>query len=376
MDFLKKSIFSTVFIAVLVVLFIFTSRTAHAQSGADLSDTYYRAKVVKILEVGEKEVEEGLVLKYQKLDLEIISGDEKGKGINIDHGGSFVVAENQMVKEGEKVVIAKTPELPGGRSVYYIIDKYRVDSLLVIIVSFFALAIYFGRKRGFTAIVGLIFSVLVIFYYIIPSILKGADPFLTCILGGVVILVLSLYLSHGFNKRTSIALLSSIISLAFAIIIDVVFVRMAKLAGNGTEEAFYLQFDTFNFNLQGILLGGIIIGVLGVLDDITTAQVASIEEISLANHSLGFSQLYKSGLSIGREHIASLINTLVLAYVGVSFPFLILYVSQKTQAFWMTFNSSFVAEEIVRTLVGSATLVLAVPITTILAAWFYSRRKS
>lgn len=376
MLFPKKIIFSSIFVFTLAVLFLSTGQISYAQSEENVSDSYYRARVVKILETGEKEVEEGQVLKYQKLELEIISGDEKGKRVNIDHGGSFVVAENQMVKEGEKVVVAKTPALPGGRTVFYIIDKYRVDRLIIVVASFFALAIYFGRKRGFTAIVGLLFSVLVIFYYIIPNILKGGDPFLTCILGAVAILVLSLYLSHGFNKRTSIALLSSFIALGFAIVIDLIFVHITKLAGNGTEEAFYLQFGSFNLNLQGLLLGGIIIGVLGVLDDITTAQTAAIEEISLANSQLTFKQLYSSGLSIGREHIASLVNTLVLAYAGVSFPFLILYVSQKTQAFWMTFNSAFVAEEVVRTLVGSATLVLAVPVTTILAAWFYSRRKN
>ena len=122
------------------------------------------------------------------------------------------------------------------------------------------------------------------------------------------------------------------------------------------------------------MLGGIIIGVLGVLDDITTAQSAKIEEIHIANPRLGFTNLYQKGLSVGREHIASLVNTLLLAYVGASFPLLLLATTQKAQPFWLILNSNFIAEEIVRTIVGSSALILAVPITTVLAAYFYSRK--
>lgn len=382
----KNNIYLTFFIAIAIACFLGSATISTAQTlpeegvintptTADLSDSYYRAKVVAIIETGEKEVEEGQVLKYQKLELEILNGNEKGKHVAIDHGGTFVISESQMVQVGEKVFLAKTPDLPGGREVYYIIDKYRVNSLAFITLIFFGLAIYFGRKRGLTSIIGLIFSVLVIFYFIIPRIIHGSNPFLVCIIGALAILFTSLYISHGFSKRTSVALLASFISLALAIIINIIFVSIAKLSGSGAEEVFYLQFSGAHIDLRGLLLGGIIIGVLGVLDDVTTSQTAAIEEISLANSSLGFKELYKSGISIGREHIASLVNTLVLAYAGVSLPLLLLYSSQKTQPLLMTINSAFIAEEIVRTLVGSATLVLAVPITTCLAAWIYSRRK-
>ena len=172
---------------------------------------------------------------------------------------------------------------------------------------FFALAIYFGRKRGLTSIIGMVFSVLVIFYYIMPTILKGGDPFLTAITGAVVIIILSLYLSHGFNRRTTIALLSTLLTLGLAVVLDLIFVYFTKLVGDGTEDAIYLQVYNSHINLQGVLLGGIIIGVLGVLDDVTTAQSAAIEEISTANNSLGFRELFKKGLSIGQEHIASLL---------------------------------------------------------------------
>ncbi|HYC80108.1 MAG TPA: YibE/F family protein, partial [Candidatus Binatia bacterium] len=128
-------------------------------------------------------------------------------------------------------------------------------------------------------------------------------------------------------------------------------------------------------NLRGLLLGGIILGVLGVLDDITTAQSAAVYEIRRANPALPFKELYSRGLSIGREHISSLVNTLFLAYAGASLPlFLFFTAGDHPQPFWVTLNSEFIAEELIRTLVGSVALMLAVPITTFLAAYYFSRR--
>lgn len=349
--------------------------TTSLQNAVELPDSYFQARVTKILEEGQQDVD-GVKQDYQKLEVEILNGENRGKIVPIDHGVSFAITQFQKVTVGEEVVLAHPAETFGAKkNFYYIVDKYRVGRLEMAALIFFTLAIYFGRKRGFTSIVGMLFTILVIFYYIMPHILKGGDPLLTCIVGAVIIILLSLYLSHGFNRRTTVALISTLISLGFAILIDYFFVHLTKLAGNGTEEAFYLQLDNLSLNLQGLLMGSIIIGVLGVLDDVTTGQSASIEEIHLANPKLTFSELYKSGLSVGREHIASLVNTLVLAYAGASFPLLLLYSVQKLQPFWVTMNSNFIAEEIVRTLVGSAVLVMAVPLTTVLAAWYYSKQK-
>lgn len=337
-------------------------------------NTFYQAKVIKILDSGIED-QDGRKQEWQSLQLQILNGDEKDKQITINNGKDYVIGTFQKYQEGETVVVAKSPGTPDNpKDFYFITDRYRNPDIIIVTLIFLALAIYFGRKRGFTSVIGMLFSVFVIFYYIIPHIMKGEDPLWTCVGGAVAIILLSLYLSHGFNKRTTIALLSTLVALVFAVAIDIAFVHIAKLAGTGTEEAFYLQFDNFAINLQGLLLGSIIIGVLGVLDDVTTGQAAAIEEIHDADPSLPYSKLYKKGISVGREHIASLINTLVLAYAGASFPLLLLYSSQKMQPLWVTMNSNFIAEEIIRTLVGSSVLVIAVPITTLFAAFFYSRR--
>jgi len=209
-----------------------------------------------------------------------------------------------------------------------------------------------------------------------PAILKGYDPLLVAVLGCLAITFVSLYLSHGFNKRISIAVLSTALTLGVAYILDLAFVNFAGLSGTGTEEAFYLQFAAQTINMRGLLLAGILLGVMGVLDDITTAQSAAVDELHQANPALSFIELYKRGLSVGREHIASLINTLVLAYVGVSFPLILLFTLNKPQPLWLTLNSNFIAEEVVRTLVGSSALIIAVPVTTFFAAYFFSRKNS
>ena len=361
------------FLTVFTLLSIPLSRASAVEGPTEpQSDTYATARVVELVEESTSEVD-GALQKRQLLKLIIQSGAEKGKTITIDHGGSFIIGQFRTFSVDDTVIVAKPAPTEGSRpDFYYITDIYRTPRLILLVLFFFALAIIFGRTRGLTSILGLVFTVFVIFYGVVPRILAGADPFIACLLGAVAISFISLYLSHGFNRRTTLALISTLLCLAVAVGLDVVFVWLAGLTGGGTEEAFYLQLDNTSLNLRGLLLGSIIIGVLGVLDDITTSQTAAIEEIYSANNRLTFRELWKSGLSIGREHIASLVNTLVLAYVGVSFPLLLLFNLNKTQSLSLLLNSNFIAEEIVRTLVGSSTLIIAVPVTTFIAAYYFT----
>ncbi len=177
------------------------------------------------------------------------------------------------------------------------------------------------------------------------------------------------------NKRSGIALGSTLITLVGAVIFSVVAVMLAKLSGSGTEEAIYLQIGSLpSLNLQGLLLGGMIIGTLGVLDDVTTAQVAAVEEIGIADVSLTRKELYKRGLRVGREHIASLVNTLALAYAGASFPLFLLFALEGGPPLWVVLNAEYVMEEVVRAIVGGASLVIAVPISTFAAAWYFGKK--
>lgn len=254
-------------------------------------------------------------------------------------------------------------------SAYQIADAYRLPGIFGVLVMFIALALWFGRWRAGTSLVGLVVSIAVLAGFLVPRIAGGADPLATTLIASGAILAVSLPLAHGFSRRTGIALLGTIIALVLGTGLAKLFVALGKLTGTGSEEAFMVQTSSLpDLNLSGLLLAGIIIGVLGVLDDVTTTQAAAVDEIRRADPSLSPRELYRRGLSVGREHIAALINTLALAYAGAALPLFLLFVTSQEMPFWVVANSEFVVEEIIRTLVGSAALILAVPITTVLAS--------
>ncbi|MBD3328295.1 YibE/F family protein [Candidatus Peregrinibacteria bacterium] len=310
----------------------------------------------------------------QQTTLEILNGVDSGKILNINYGEGFRLYDSQKVKPGEKVVLTQGEGFEGN-TVYSIMDKYRLNWVIIVVAFFFAVAIFFGRLKGVSSILGLCLSLVVLIYFIIPNILNGYNPILISLIGSVLIALSSIYLAHGFSKRTTLALISTLISLVISIVLALLFVELTKLTGTASEETFFLQLNQdASINLKGLLLGGIIIGSLGVLDDITTGQTAAVDEIYKANNGLTRSELYKSGLSVGKAHIASIVNTLVLAYAGASFPLLVLFSMDNPEPLWVLMNQEFIVEEIVRTLVGTTALIFAVPITTFLAANYYSKQ--
>ncbi len=275
---------------------------------------------------------------------------------------------------GQQVVVERAG-MPDGTVEYRMRERYRLPALQWLLAAFVLLGVLFGGVTGFMSIVGLLASVAVLMLFVVPRIAEGADPLLVSLTGAYVIACTSLFLAHGFKKRTSVALLSTCVTLAIAAAAAVFSVKFAALFGLGSEEAMFLQTGPLaGVNLRGLLIGGFIIGALGVLDDVTTAQTAAIDEISKANPSLTSRQLYKAGFSVGKEHIASLINTLALAYVGASLPLLLLFRQSTDVPAWMVVNGESIAEEIVRTLVGSTALLLAVPISTWFAAYLLKNR--
>lgn len=343
-------------------------------NGSSISEEHALGRVVQILEEGTVPSASG-EQPYQKLEVQLLSGTDKGQLVIIEHGLVVGIYQNQKVHQGEKVVMVKNTSSSDAQ--YFVTEKYRLPVLGWLAAIFLALVIFLGRMRGFASIVGLCLSIVILAKVVIPRIISGDNPLVVSILGAGAIILLSLYMAHGLNKRTHVSVISICITLLLAMGLSAVVVQLAHLSGLGSEEAFYLQLNSLiDINMQGLLLGGIIIGALGVLDDITTSQAAAVEELSEANTSLSVSELYKRGISIGTEHIASLVNTLALAYVGASFPLLLLFSTSFSQPIWVILNSEKVAEEIVRTLIGSLALVLAVPIVTYFSAVIFANDKA
>lgn len=273
----------------------------------------------------------------------------------------------QEYSVGNKVVVQKVSIGQQGNDTYIITDYNRTSFLLFILIAFSVLSVLVGKKYGIYALLAMAFSFFVIFKFILPQISAGRDPLLITILASLIIVPVAFYLSHGFNKKTHIAIVSTGVTLIVTGILTAISVNLARLTGYGTEEAMFLQVANQNINMKGILLSGIIIGFLGVLDDVTVSQSSIVTQLKKENPDLGTIDLYNKAMEVGRDHITSMINTLVLVYTGASLPLLLLFKNNPQPANFVI-NSEIIADEVVRTLLGSIGLILAVPLTTFLAS--------
>jgi len=333
-----------------------------------------QARVMEIIEEGEIDLG-GVLQHYQIARVELLAGEYRGIIMEMDYGRRQVLASPVYLQPGDKVLVTIGSRPDGVLSVYFV-DFVRSGSLLWLTAIFVAVILLISRWKGLRSLLSMAFSLLVIIGYIIPHILAGEDPLWVSIIGSVILLAVTLYLTYGWNLKTHAAVLSMVFVLLITGTLAGFSVLFTRLTGSGDENAlFLLQMLNTQINLRGLLLGGMIIGALGVLDDLVTTQASAVFELHHANESLGFRDLFRSAMRIGQDHVAATVNTLVLAYAGAALPmFLMFSLGQGNYGFLV--NYEFVAEEIVRTLVGSLGLVTAVPLTTVIAILFAFRADS
>lgn len=313
-------------------------------------------------------VEEKIVVSFeggdelvQILDVELSGGDE----ITVENDNTVSGITRQFV-EGDKVVVIHYQPLEG-EGIYYITDYVRSSALLWLFLLFIATVVLVTRWRGLGSLMGMFLSFVIIFKFILPNILTGSSPVLSVIIGTFFIVPLTFYSAHGVNRKTSVAVAGTFISLIFTGILAVIFTNFGHLTGLASEEALYLQMDTRGLiDFKGLVLAGIIISVLGILDDITVSQASVVQQLKGLMKKSSFMETYKKAMSIGRDHIWSMVNTVILVYTGASLPLLLLFLDHS-QPFLEVINYEFMAKEVVQTLVGSIGLIIAVPITTALA---------
>jgi len=353
-----------IFLLILAVTTLFPS-PCRAQS-----DAYLETRVISIEEQQPRQIL-GSQVTYQKLKLLITAGDLKGETIIVENG-LLPIANPQIYQINHRLLVAPSQDFDGN-NVYNIVDYIRRDALFLITIIFLISTLVIAHLKGLTSILAMLFSFFIIFAFILPQILAGKSPILITLLGSAIIIPVTFPLSHGFNKKTGVAILSTLISLSITGFLASFFVKISHLTGFSTEEAAFLQAQTLGVvNIKGLLLSGIIIASLGILDDITISQSAIVQQLIKANPAQKTSQLFSSAMSIGRDHIASMVNTLILVYTGAAMPLLLLFVS-GTHPFSEIINYEIVAEEIIRTMAGSIGLVLAVPIAALLAVRFLKK---
>ena len=333
-----------------------------------------RAKIVQIIEEGQIELG-GNLQTYQVARVNILEGQYAGIVMEIDYGKRQIRSDDYLLEVGDQVMvsISKTPDNVVNA---YFVDYVRTTPILWLIAIFALAIILISTWKGLRALLSMAFSLYIIIGYIIPHILIGEDPLRVSIIGSIILLAVSLYLTYGWTLKTHAAVISMVLVLLLTGALSGLFVVFAKLNGTGDENVMFLmQLMDTPINLRGLLLGGMLIGALGVLDDLVTTQASAVFELHHANQSLGFRGLYNSAMRIGQDHVAATVNTLVLAYAGASLPMLLMF-SLGHGDYGYLINFSFIAEEIVRTLVGSLGLVAAVPLTTVIAIFLAQRAES
>jgi uncharacterized membrane protein len=264
------------------------------------------------------------------------------------------------------VVLLYFPDaVPGGRA-YAVTDHDRSTPMIWMLVLAAAVILAFGRWRGITSLIGLAVSFAILLLFVIPAIANGSAPLLVAVVGAAAIMFAALYLTHGINVHTSVAVAGTLASLVLTGVLGVGFTALMHLTGIASDDDSYLAATQGNIDMRGLLLAGIVIGALGVLDDVTVTQAATVAEMAAAGPSTRL-RLYRAASRVGRAHVASAVNTIVLAYAGASLP-LLLVISTGSQPISELLTSEFLAQEILRSAVGTIGLVASVPITTALAA--------
>jgi uncharacterized membrane protein len=321
----------------------------------------YDAEVVRI----EEQPCEGTTRRDEvtcdRVEFELTQGPDDGETTTIEFPESTTTPDLAV---GDHVVLSYNPDAESGFEYQYS-DRQRRPVLLWLAVLFAAAVIALGRLKGLAALAGLGASLVVIIVFMLPAMLDGQSPVLVAVFGGSAIAYLALYLAHGVRSMTTVALLGTLASLALAVALASLFTELAQISGLASEEAVLVSISS-EIDLTGLVLAGMVVGALGALDDVTVTQASAVAELRAADPHMSRRRLASAGFRIGRDHVASTVNTLALAYAGAALPLLILFVLSE-QSLGTVANSEVVAIEIIAALVGSIGLVAAVPLTTWLA---------
>jgi uncharacterized membrane protein len=295
--------------------------------------------------------------------VEIREGSDRGTVFEWEQGAS------STLRAGDDILVIGA-EAADGTVTYSFYEHQRTTPLIVLGALFVVAVLVLGRLRGVGSLAGLAASLAVVIVFMIPSLLDGNDAVVVALVAAATVAFIAVYLAHGLTMASTVALLSTFASLALTAVLAQLFVSAGKLTGLTEDASFLLGALDVPIDPRGILLAGVVIGSLGVLDDVTVTQVSTVGALRAADPGASTRRLYSSALGVGRDHISSTVNTLFLAYVGAALPLLLLF-TEASQSIGAVATRELVATEIVRALVGSIGLVASVPIATGLAAMVY-----
>jgi uncharacterized membrane protein len=369
------SIFMTLFFSGIVLAEAPLSREqieddANTEESQEIEQEVFRAVVLEVLD----ESSEGDNY-YQ--DLQLIGKTGPYKNVEFEYlGKTENISASHNLKKGDVVFISASKV--DDKDIFLIVDKSRLPSIYFLALLFVGIVLLVGKWHGARALLSLAFTFMVIIGFVMPRILDGAEPVTTVVLSSLVIVIISMLIVYGWTKKSKIAISGMLVGVVITALISKVFTDLAALTGSGADEVMFLRdYLGTGIDFRGLLLASFILGSLGILDDIAITQTSTAQEISEANKDLPPKEIYKKSMKVGVDHIASMINTLFLAYAGASFTLLLLFALNQPpfESLSDVINNQLVATEIIRTLVGSIGLILTVPITTYLASYFYGNHQ-
>lgn len=353
-----------------VLLLMLLPSFASAQEVFEDDVRIVKATVIEVI-LQEERIIEGtdLQAQHQTIRAEILEGVHAGRSVTVEN-------DYLQLKDGETFYLRHTIDIDGVEY-FSVADPYRLPVIFTLIGLFVLSVIFFGGMQGIRGLLSLIGGLFLIVYLLLPGILAGYSPVLVAVVVSSLIIGVGSYVTHGFNRTTTAAVLGMIATIMITGLLAYLSIHFGRLTGFESDEAVYLNFNTGGtIDFAGLLLGAIMIGLLGVLYDIAIGQAVAVDEIKSAGAHLSSRDVYKRALRIGREHTGALVNSLAIAYVGVSLPLLLLFYNTENGSLLLNMNREIFATEIVRTMVGSIGLVLAVPITTLIAVWLLSGSKT
>jgi len=343
---------------------------------AQTSGEIFKAEVIEVLQERTLTRKDGSTNIQQNLKLKGLEGEWKNKEINFIGISEIDAISSNVYKRGEKIFLTHSIDADGN-DVFYPVGYVRYHKIYWLVLLFVISAIIIGRFKGFRALISLAASFLVIIYFILPQILNGKNPLFIGVIGAFFILIFIIYLTEGINKKSNLAIISILISLFITAFLADAFIYIARLTGMAQEEILFLiDLGKGTLDFRGLLLAGILIGTLGALDDVVISQIEAVSQLKIANPKLTKTKLFKMAFEIGNTHMGAMINTLFLAYAGAAMPLLLLFSVHQEPfiSFHQIINNEMIAIEIVRTLVGSIGLILAMPLATFMAVNFIKHK--
>ncbi len=357
-------------IILIIILFSLTTLPVYANTGGAEGLTTVRGKVVEIIADMDSEDlgadPSSPVQGRQVVKVKVLEGEYKNKEYIVENNLGGAEHFNIRVEKDDSILLMLDET---GDTLRVNISSFARDKYIMYTVLLFAiLLVVVGRIKGLKAVITLTATILLIWKYMLPSILKGNNPITASVITSIIITVFTLTFIAGFNKKSYSAILGTIAGVTLAAIIAFLVGNLAKLTGLSSEEAVMLMYlpGGIEFDFKGLLFAGIIIGTLGAVMDVSISIASSMDEVKKVNNEISKISLIKSGMNVGKDIMGTMTNTLILAYTGASIPILLIFLSYNTSMVEII-NLDIIATEIIRAITGSIGIVLTIPFTALFA---------